>query len=124
MRRADEIAKLEETATSVESAIFKRKKLIDEDPLCVHPAEVKQRVDELESVKQSLRPSPIVLHLDGLRVKVPYDQCKEMLGDIDIFGRKLRDLTTITPSRLGGSTMVRILTMAQLQTRERFQSKT
>jgi putative methanogenesis marker protein 7 len=118
MRRADEIAKLEETATSVESAIFKRRKLIDEDPLCVHPAEVKQRVDELESVKQSLRPSPVVLHLDGLRVKVPYDQCKEMLGNIDIFGRKLRDLTVIAPSRLGGSTMVHILTEAQLQTRD------
>ncbi len=118
MRRADEIAKLEETATAVEAAIFKRRKLIDEDPLCVHPAEVKQRVDELESVRQSLRPSPVVLHLDGLRVKVPYDQCKEMLGNIDIFGRKLRDLTVITPSRLGGSTMVRILTAAQLQTRD------
>ncbi len=119
MRHADEIAKLEETATSVESAIFKRRKLIDEDPLCVHPAEVKQRVDELESVKQSLRPSPVVLHLDGLRVKVPYDQCKDILGDIDIFGRKLKDLTTISPSRLGGSTMVRILTIAQLQTRDK-----
>ncbi len=118
MRRADEIAKLEETATSVEAAIFKRRKLIDEDPLCVHPAEVKQRVDELESVKQSLRPSPVVLHSDGLRVKIPYEESKEMLGDIDIFGRKLRDLTVITPSRLGGSTMIRILTTAQLQTRD------
>ncbi len=119
MRRADEIAKLEETATAVDAAIFKRRKLIDEDPLCVHPAEVKQRVDELEAVKQNLRPSPIVLHLDGLRVKIPYDECKDMLGDIDIFGRKLRDLTTIAPSRLGGSTMIRILTMAQLQTRDK-----
>ncbi len=122
MRHADEIAKLEETALAVEAAIFKRRNIIDEDPLCVHPAEVKQRVDELESVRQSLRPSPVVLHLDGLRVKVPYDQCKDMLRDIDIFGRKLGDLTTIAPSRLGGSTMIRILTTAQLQTRDNAQS--
>ncbi|MCX6651980.1 MAG: methanogenesis marker 7 protein [Methanomassiliicoccales archaeon] len=114
MRRGEEIAKLEETATAVQGIIAVRKQEVDEDPLFVHPAEIKQRLEELEPVKQSLRPAPIVLHLDGLRVKVPYEQNREMLEGVDIYGRKLKDITRISPSRLGGSTMIRILTKAQV----------
>lgn len=114
MRRGEEIAKLEETATAVQGIIAARKQEVDEDPLFVHPAEIKQRLEELEPVKQSLRPAPIVLHLDGLRVKVPYEQSREMLEGVDIYGRKLKDITRISPSRLGGSTMIRILTKAQV----------
>jgi putative methanogenesis marker protein 7 len=114
MRRAEEIAKLEETARAVQRVVQGRKEEIDEDPLFVHPAEVKQRIENLELVQQSLRPAPIVLHLDGLRVKVPYDQIKDQLCAVDVYGRNLCDITTIAPSRLGGSTMVHILTKAQV----------
>ena len=118
MRRAEEIAKLEETARAVQRVVQERKEEIDEDPLFVHPAEVKQRIENLELVQQSLRPAPIVLHLDGLRVKVPYEQVKDQLCAIDIYGRKLCEITTIAPSRLGGSTMVHILTKAQVASRD------
>ncbi|HVO78054.1 MAG TPA: methyl-coenzyme M reductase family protein [Methanomassiliicoccales archaeon] len=114
MRRSEEIARLEETATKVQVIISERKKEVDEDPLFVHPAEVKQRIDQLEQVKQSLRPSPVVLHLDGLRVKVPYEENREAIANLDIYGRRLGDVSTIRPSRLGGSTMIRILTRAQV----------
>ena len=118
MRRAEEIAKLEETAKAVQEIVEARKAEIDEDPLSVHPAEVKQRIEDLEPVKQSLRPAPIVLHLDGLRVKVPFEETKEMLGNVDVFGRKLSEISTIRPSRLGGSTMIRILTKAQVASKD------
>jgi putative methanogenesis marker protein 7 len=118
MRRSEEIAKLEETANSVQEIIAARKREVDEDPLFVHPAEIKQRVEQLEPVKRSLRPSPIVLHVDGLRVKVPYESARELLEGVDIYGRKLSEVTTIAPSRLGGSTMIRILTKAQVASKE------
>jgi putative methanogenesis marker protein 7 len=118
MRRAEEIAKLEETARAVQRVVQGRKEEIDEDPLFVHPAEVKQRIENLELVQQSLRPAPIVLHLDGLRVKVPYDQIKDQLCAVDVYGRNLCDITTIAPSRLGGSTMVHILTKAQVASKD------
>ncbi|HTY46238.1 MAG TPA: methyl-coenzyme M reductase family protein [Methanomassiliicoccales archaeon] len=118
MRRGEEIAKLEETAKAVQEIITARRREVDEDPLFVHPAEIKQRIEELEPVKQSLRPAPIVLHVDGLRVKVPFDSAHEQLANVDIYGRKLGEVTTISPSRLGGSTMIRILTKAQVASRE------
>ena len=66
MRRAEEIEKLEEVSTAVDRTIGKRRKEIDEDPLFVHPSELKERLEEIEAVRESLRPAPIVLHLDGL----------------------------------------------------------
>ena len=118
MRRAEEIAKLEESAKAVQEIVGARRKEIDEDPLFVHPAEIRQRLDELEAVRRSLRPAPVVLHLDGLRVKVPFAESSALMGDLDIYGRKLRDIATLAPSRLGGSTMIRILTKAQVASRE------
>jgi putative methanogenesis marker protein 7 len=118
MRRAAEIAKLEETARAVQHVVQERREEVDEDPLFVHPAEVKQRIENLELVQQSLRPAPIVLHLDGLRVKVPFEQVIDQLCAVEIYGRRLCDIATIAPSRLGGSTMVRILTKAQVASRD------
>ncbi|MEM0449539.1 MAG: methyl-coenzyme M reductase family protein [Methanomassiliicoccales archaeon] len=117
MRRAEEIAKLEETARAVQKIIQQKRKEIEEDPLFVHPAEVKQRIETLDYVKESLRPAPIVLHLDGLRVKVPYDKAREDICNLDVFDRKLCDIATITPSRLGGSTLIKIMTKSQVETR-------
>ncbi len=114
MRREEEIAKLEETAEAVQKTIKKRRKEVDEDPLFVHPAEVKDRIESIEAVRKSLRPAPVVLHVDGLRVKIPYGEWKDQLHDIEVYGHKLGEIATITDSRLGGSTLIRIHTRAEV----------
>ena len=77
MRKEEEILKLDEITDAVEGTIKGKKRELDEDPLFVHlAAEVKDRVSELEPVRTSLRPAPVVLHLDGLRV----DLYSEMEG--------------------------------------------
>ena len=57
MRREEEISKLEDISSAVEGIIRAKRQKIDEDPLFVHPAEVKDRIEELEPVKNSLRPA-------------------------------------------------------------------
>jgi methyl coenzyme M reductase subunit C-like uncharacterized protein (methanogenesis marker protein 7) len=79
---------------------------------------VKQRIESLEVVQKSLRPSPIVLHLDGLRVKIPYEEWRDQLASIDIFGHKLGEVTDISGSRIGGSTLIKILTKSEVGARE------
>jgi putative methanogenesis marker protein 7 len=118
MRRAEEIAKLEETAAALGKVIEARRREIDEDPLFIHPAEVKQRIESLEVVQRSLRPAPIVLHLDGLRVKIPYEEWKDQLANIDIFGHKVGEVTAISSARIGGSTIMKILTKSEVEARE------
>jgi len=115
MRREEEIHKLDEVAESVEGAIRSKRTELDEDPLFVHPAEVKDRIAELEAVQRSLRPAPIVLHLDGLRVKIPYAEWKDQIAAVEVYGRRLGDIADISDSRLGGSTLIKIKTRAEVE---------
>ncbi len=114
MRREEEISKLEDISGAVEGIIRAKRQEIDEDPLFVHPAEVKDRIEELEPVKNSLRPAPVVLHLDGIRVKIPYAQWKDQIAGVQVYGRKLGDIARIKDSRLGGSTLIKIKTMSEV----------
>ena len=115
MRRAEEIEKLEESAQAVEMIVRDRKRELDEDPLFVHPAEVKQAIEDLDPVQESLRPAPIVLHLDGLRVKIPYDEWKDTLSQVEVYGRKLGDISEIRDASLTGSTIIKILTECEVK---------
>jgi putative methanogenesis marker protein 7 len=115
MRREEEIAKLEDVSVAIEEVIKARRKVLDEDPLFVHPAEVKDRISELEAVQRSLRPAPVVLHLDGLRVKVPYEEWKDQIAAVEVYGHRLGDIATLSDSRLGGSTLIKIKTRSEVE---------
>ncbi len=115
MRREEEITKLDEIADAVDHMVRDRRRELDEDPLFVHPAEVKDRISELEPVQASLRPAPVVLHLDGLRVKIPYEQYKNQLAAVEVYGHRLGDIATISSSRLGGSTLIKIWSRAEVE---------
>lgn len=115
MRREEEIARLDDVSTAIEKVVKDKRRVLEEDPLFVHPAEVKERIAELEPVQRSLRPAPIVLHLDGLRVKIPYREWKEEIAAVEVYGHRLGDIATITDSRLGGSTLIRIKTLSEVE---------
>ena len=116
MKDADERAKLDEICDTLEAVLKDKKLSIEEDPLFVHPAEVKQILQEYEPIDMCLRPAPMVLHLDGLRVKIPYAEHKEYLENVMVYGRKLGDVAYIEPSRIDDSSIViRIKTRSQVE---------
>ncbi len=115
MRRSEEIAKLEEIADRVKEVIDKRRQEIEEDPLFVHPSEVKDALDDMEAVQVCLRPAPVVLHVDGLRVKIPYKKHLHELEELEVYGRKLKDIAVISDCRLGDSTIIKIKTKAEVE---------
>ena len=115
MRTPPERAKLEEIADTLEKVLRDRKKSLEEDPIFVHPAEVKQILEGYEPIDMCLRPSPMVLHLDGLRVKIPYREHKDYLENVEVFGRKLGEVADIFPSRIDDSSVIiRIKTLSQV----------
>ncbi|MCE5296289.1 MAG: methanogenesis marker 7 protein [Euryarchaeota archaeon] len=118
MRRPEEIQKLEEVADKVQSIIKDKRRDVDLDPLFVHPAEIKDRLDDLEAIQDNLRPAPVVLHVDGVRAKVPYEQFKDKIADLEIYGRKLGDIAVITPSRMEGSVLIKIKTRSQVESED------
>ncbi len=116
MRSSEERAKLEEIADRVEDVLKNKKEMIDEDPLFVHPGEIKSLLEDYEPVNMCLRPAPLVLHLDGLRVKIPYDEHVDIIGDMEVYGRKLRDVCTMSPSKIDDSSiLIRIKTVSEIE---------
>ncbi len=115
MRTPPERAKLEEIADTLERVLRDKKRSLEEDPLFVHPAEVKQILESYEPIDMCLRPSPMVLHLDGLRVKIPYSEHRDYLENVEVFGRRLGEVADIFPSKIDDSSVIiRIKTRSQV----------
>lgn len=120
MRTPPERAKLEEIADTMERVLKDKKRSLEEDPLYVHPAEVKQVLEEYEPINMCLRPAPMVLHLDGLRIKIPYSEHRDYLENVEIYGRKLGEIADISPSKIDDSSIiVRIKTRSQVEDEDR-----
>jgi len=106
MRTAPERDKLDEIANKVENILDDRKRFLDEDPLFLHPAEIKLLLEEYEPVDMCLRPAPVVLHLDGLRVKIGYEEHHKNIENMEIYGRKLGEICKLSPSKINDSSII------------------
>ncbi len=116
MRTPPERAKLDEIADTMVAILRDKKRSLEEDPLFVHPAEVKQILEEYEPINMCLRPAPMVLHLDGLRIKIPYHEHREYLENVMVYGRRLGEVADISPSKIDDSSViVRIKTRSQVE---------
>jgi len=106
MRTAPEREKLDEIADSVEKVLREKKRMLDEDPLFIHPGEIKQLLEDYEPVNMCLRPAPIVLHLDGMRVKVGYDEHHENIENMKVYGRRLGEICRLSSSKINDSSII------------------
>ena len=123
MRSVDERAKLDEIVDAMERILKDKKRSLEEDPLYVHPAEIKQILEGYEPIDMCLRPAPMVLHLDGLRIKIPYTEHREHLENVMVYGRRLGEIADISPSKIDDSSIVvRIKTRSQVEDEDRRRS--
>ena len=120
MRTPEERKKLDDIAENVENVLRAKKKMLEEDPLFVHPAELKKLLEEYPPISESLRPAPIVLHMDGLRLKIPFGENHEAISGLKVYGRRLGDISRIMPSKINdSSTIIRIMTSSEVEDRDR-----
>ena len=62
----------------------------------------------------------MVLHLDGLRIKIPYAEHREYLENVMIYGRRLGEIADITPSKIDDSSvLIRIKSRSQIEDEDR-----
>ena len=116
MRTPPERDKLVEIADAMETVLTDKRRSLEEDPLFVHPAEVKQILEGYEPINMCLRPAPMVLHLDGLRIKIPYAEHREYLENVVVYGRRLGEVADISPSKIDDSSvLVRIKTRSRVE---------
>ena len=119
MKTSIEIAKLVEIGDRVIDVLRDKMASLEEDPLYTVPSDLKAVLETYGPINMSLRPVPLVMHLDGLRAKVSYDKYHEDIENMEIEGRRIGDICTVSPSKIDdNSTLIRILTRSEVEYRD------
>ncbi|OPY20298.1 MAG: Methyl-coenzyme M reductase operon protein C [Methanomethylovorans sp. PtaU1.Bin093] len=110
LRHSDELEGLDVMSEKVGMIVEKMREDIARDPLAVLPArimkEVQEQIPEIESV---YTPAPLTLQLDGLRIKLPYADFHKKVEDMELQDNiRLRDVATITPSKMKNYILVKV----------------
>lgn len=109
-RTLDMIERLRKVSELAGKLIEERRKEMDLDPLIIEPALVKTEVErQVPEVLDALSPNPVTLKVDGLRIKLPYDDYKDKVASVMVDGRRLGEVSRITKSLMRDYILVRIL---------------
>ena len=109
-RTLDMIERLRKVSELAGKLIEERRKEMDLDPLIIEPALVKTEVErQVPEVLDALSPNPVTLKVDGLRIKLPYDDYKDRVASVVVDGRRLGEVSRITKSLMRDYILVRIL---------------
>lgn len=104
-----ELALLDELVRVVSQVIEKKREEIAKDPLSVVPARLMDIIlERIPDIHDVTSPIPVVVQMDGIRVKLPYDPYASQIRDIDIDGKRLSDICDIRPSRMRDYILVKI----------------
>jgi putative methanogenesis marker protein 7 len=95
----------------ISKAVEKRRREIEEDPLILEPIYLKKILEEnVEGIDKIISPIPIVLNVDGVKVKMPVAEFKEKIKNIEFDGRKIEEYCNIYQSPYSGFTILKIYT--------------
>ena len=115
MRLAEDRKLLDDVSSATQKVLEQKRRTIEEDPLFVHPAELKKLLEEYPPIADSLRPAPMVLHMDGLRLKIPFGENRDAISELKVYGRRLGDISRIMSSKINDSSMIiKIMTSSEV----------
>ncbi|MHC1598897.1 MAG: methyl-coenzyme M reductase family protein [Candidatus Methanofastidiosia archaeon] len=115
MRSAADIATLEELKEMLLEKIEKTRESIEKDPPPYAPIYIKRALEEQLGINGTLGDNPVVLHLNGLRIKLPYNIYFNKICDVKIGNVTLGDLSRIKKSHMNDTILVRLLSESELE---------
>ena len=115
MRSAQDIATLEEIKKALQEKVELRRKEIEKDPYLYPPAYIKRAIEQQMGIKGSLGDNPVVLHLDGLRIKLPFADNLDRVKAITLGETTLGAIAAIKKSFLSDTILVKLLTKSELE---------
>lgn len=114
-RKATEIGSLDNIIAAVGRALDSVRASISKDPLTTTPPRVMEAVrEQVPDVLESLSPLPIALNLNGLRIKLPFEEYGEAVKGVTFDeGVTLGEIARVSPSRMKSYILVRILPISE-----------
>ena len=115
LRRGPDIRALDKLVETTEKILNNRKKEMALDPPLVPAIVVKNAIEnQIREIKDVISPAPVTSQLDGVRVKLNYDNYAEDIGNVVIDGKKLSELAEIKKSFMYDYILVKINTESSL----------
>lgn len=115
LKRGENIIALENLAKTTEKLLEEKKKELSTDPPVVPPillkSEIEKQVEEIEFIHS---PAPITTQLDGLRIKLNYDDYHEVIENVKVSDYILKDIAEIKKSKMYDYILVKINTVSSL----------
>ncbi|MHA1652046.1 MAG: methanogenesis marker 7 protein [Candidatus Helarchaeota archaeon] len=117
-RRLEEIDKLQEIGNAVSQCIKKVRSFMAHDPPMIPSFAVKEEIErQVNEIKEVFSPSPIVPKIRGVRVKLPYSQFREKIGNVRIGDYLLKEIADIKKSNFRDYILVQLLSQSQIHTK-------
>lgn len=109
-RTVEMIERLRKISELAGKLIEDRRREMDLDPLVIEPALVKNEVErQIPEVLDALSPNPVTLKVDGVRIKLPYNEYKAKVASVVVDGKRLDEVSHITRSLMRDYILVKIL---------------
>ncbi len=110
LRRTEEVNALDSLNEGVSKIADNIRKQQAKDPLAVLPARVMKEIEnQVPEIRTVLSPAPLTLQLDGLRVKLPYDEFHEKIENLEFDeGVTLSELANISRSKMKNYILIKI----------------
>lgn len=116
LRKGPELEGLDRMNEIVSEVVGRVRKNIAKDPLAVLPARIMKEIkDQIPEINYVLTPAPITIQLDGLRVKLPYDEFHEKLKNIEFDeGPLLLEMANVMPSKMKNYILIKIKSKSEV----------
>ena len=110
LRRAEEINALDNLNEGVSKIASEIRQQQAKDPLAVLPARVMKEIEnQVPEIHRVLSPAPLTLQLNGIRVKLPYDEFHEKIEKLEFDeGVVLSELANISRSKMKNYILIKI----------------
>jgi len=110
LRKTEEISALDKLNEGIGKIADNIRKQQARDPLAVIPARVMKEIEnQVPEIQTVLSPAPLTLQLNGLRVKLPYDEFHERLERLEFDeGVTLSELANILRSKMKNYILIKI----------------
>ena len=109
-RTGDMIAKLDRLVEAVGRVLDEKRRELEADPPAAPPVMVKAEIEkQIPEVEDILSPYPVTLKLDGVRIKLPYDEYADKVKKVVVGGRRLYEIAEVVKSRLHNYILVKLL---------------
>jgi putative methanogenesis marker protein 7 len=109
MTGGGDIQQLGRLVETIDNCLGERRRFLYPDlPPVSLPALSQLIANQIPEIKDVLSPSPITIKLDGLRIKLPFNQFSEKVSCLNIHGWRLGDIATISRSVLKDHILVKL----------------